>query len=98
MIYTDLKGKKIDTYVIFDTDQVTGLTQINHENLRVPADRLTLHEKTVCDFHMPLADAFSFELLSKLKEKYLEIDAQRKTLQLQSKASGKSTFKLAKAS
>lgn len=98
VIYTDLDGRKIDTYVIFDTDEVTGLTQINHENLRVPAESLTLHAKTICDYHMPLADAFSFELLSKLKAKYLEIDNQRKTLSMEPKAKSKVTYTLAKAS
>ncbi|RFZ91299.1 hypothetical protein D0C36_20430 [Mucilaginibacter conchicola] len=82
VIYTDDAGRLIDTFVIFDTDEVTGLTHINHENRRVPADRLALHSKTVCMWHLPLQDAFSFELLSKLKAKYLEIDSNKKTLPL----------------
>jgi len=98
VIYTDINGQEIDTYVIFDTDQVTGLTHINHDDLRVPAERLKLHAKTVCDFHMPLADAFSFELLNKLKEKYINVDAQRKTLQLQPVVQSKTKFALANAS
>jgi hypothetical protein len=71
VIYTDAEGRKIDTFVIFDTDPATGLTHINHKNLKVTADQLKLHSKTVCSFHMPLKDAFSFEILQKLKEKYV---------------------------
>jgi hypothetical protein len=77
VIYTDRDGRQIDTFVVFDTDRVTGLTHINHENLRVPADQLVLHQKTVGIYHMPLADAFSFELLNKLKAKYYALDAER---------------------
>lgn len=98
VIYTDQDGKKFDTYVIFDTDEVTGLTQINHENMRVPASSLVLHNKTACQYHMPLADAFSFEMLSKLKEKYRQIDAQRKTLQLNAEIKTNTVYRFAKAS
>lgn len=70
VIFTDSEGRLIDTFVIFDTDSTTGLTHINHENLRVPTDQLKLHTKSVGDFHMPLSDAFSFEMLRKLKVKY----------------------------
>ena len=56
----------------------TGLTHINHENLEVPLDRLALHAKTVCDYHLPIDDAFSFEMINKLREKYAAIDAQKK--------------------
>ncbi|PJJ83314.1 hypothetical protein [Mucilaginibacter auburnensis] len=77
VIYTDTEGNRIDTFVIFDTDHLTGLTHINHENLKVGADRLQLHPKTVCDYHLPLEDAFSFELLKKLREKYAELDAAK---------------------
>ena len=42
VIYTDDRGRKIDTFVIFDTDQKTGLTHINHENLKVSADTLLI--------------------------------------------------------
>lgn len=82
VIYTNSDGKKIDTFVIFDTDTLTGLTQINHENLRVSSECLVLHSKTACQYHMPLKDAFSFELLHKLKDKYKSIDEQRKTVQM----------------
>ena len=98
VIFTDQNGKKFDTYVIFDTDEVTGLTQINHENMRVPASSLVLHDKTVCQYHMPLQDAFSFEMLSKLKEKYRQVDAQRKTLQLNAATKAKAVYPFAKAS
>lgn len=82
VIYIDSDGKKIDTFVIFDTDPVTGLTQINHENLRVSSECLVLHTKTACQYHMPLKDAFSFELLHKLKDKYRSFDEQRKMVKM----------------
>ena len=82
VVYTDQDGRHIDTFVIFDTDQVTGLTHINHENLRVPASSLALHSKTTGDYHMPLADAFSFEIFNKLKEKHRKIDTAIKTITL----------------
>ncbi|MGY3212364.1 hypothetical protein [Mucilaginibacter sp. HD30] len=78
VIYTDAKGHKIDTFVIFDTDNNTGLTHINHENLKVFANELQIHPKTVGDYHMPLNDAFSFEMLKKLRDKYAIIDAAKK--------------------
>lgn len=77
VIYTDNKGRQIDTFVIFDTDRQTGLTHINHENLKVPADQLALHAKTVCQYHLPIDDAFSFEMIKKLRLKYADLD--RKT-------------------
>lgn len=77
VIYTDARGRKIDTFVIFDTDSHTGLTHINHENLKVSLDKLQIHPKTVCDYHMPLNDAFSFEMLKKLREKYAIIDSAK---------------------
>jgi hypothetical protein len=76
VVYTDNTGKQIDTFVIFDTDPQTGLTHINHENLKVPADRLTLHAKTVCQYHLPIDDAFSFEMIKKLRLKYADIDSK----------------------
>ena len=78
VIYTDAKGRKIDTFVIFDTDPSTGLTHINHENLKVSADKLTLHNRTVGKYHLPINDAFSFEMLKKLREKYAYLDSQPK--------------------
>jgi hypothetical protein len=79
VIYTDREGRQIDTFVIFDTDSNTGLTHINHENLLVPADSLRLHEKTVCKYHLPIQDAFSFEMLKKLRSKYADIDSRPRT-------------------
>jgi hypothetical protein len=38
----------------------------------VPSESLRLHAKTVCKFHLPIADAFSFEIIKMLKEKYPE--------------------------
>jgi hypothetical protein len=70
VIYTDPEGNRIDTFVVFETDSLTGLTHINYMNLRVPAEALELHAKTVGKFHMPMDDAFSFEIFKKLKEKY----------------------------
>jgi hypothetical protein len=98
VVYTDDRGRKTDTFVVFATDSVTGLTHINHENLRVPADRLTLHAKTVGNYHMPLNDSFSFELLSKLKEKYRSTEAEHKTRQLNPTGAFRSNHQLAKAS
>jgi hypothetical protein len=78
VIFTDAEGRKIDTFVIFDTDNTTGLTHINHENLKVSAEQLQIHPKTVGDYHMPLNDAFSFEMLKKLRDKYAIIDSAKK--------------------
>jgi hypothetical protein len=76
VVYTDKEGRKIDTFVIFDTDPTTGLTHINHENLMVPADKLMLHAKSVSKYHLPIEDAFSFEMIKKLRNKYAEIDSR----------------------
>ncbi|GAA4322143.1 hypothetical protein GCM10023149_22280 [Mucilaginibacter gynuensis] len=70
VIYTSPEGQMIDTFVVFDTDLATGLTHINHFNLKVPSDSLELHAKTVGRYHLPMADAFSFEIFRKMKEKY----------------------------
>jgi hypothetical protein len=78
VIYTDSEGNKIDTFVIFDTNPKTGMTHINHQNLLVSAGQLELHAKTVGDYHMPLADAFSFEIIKKLREKYALADSMKK--------------------
>ena len=69
VIYTDNDGRQIDTFVIFDTDPSTGLTHINHENLNVASNTLALHPMTVPKHHLPMRDAFSFEIFRKLKEK-----------------------------
>ncbi|RYU91125.1 hypothetical protein EWM62_04070 [Mucilaginibacter terrigena] len=98
VIFTDKAGRQIDTFVIFDTDEVTGLTHINHCNLRVPASSLVLHSKTVGTYHMPLADAFSFEMLSKLKAKYSEIDATKKTVPMKTEIQTNPMYLLANAS
>ena len=70
VIYTNGHGQKFDTFVIFATDRETGLTHINHENLQVSAGSLALHPKSISKFHLPIDDAFSFEMLKKLKEKH----------------------------
>lgn len=78
VVYTDNEGRQIDTFVIFATDVETGLTHINHENLKVSVDALRLHEKTVGKYHLPIADAFSFEIFKKLRDKYAELDSRPK--------------------
>ncbi|MEB0261591.1 MULTISPECIES: hypothetical protein [unclassified Mucilaginibacter] len=98
VVFTDKDGKQIDTFVIFDTDEVTGLTQINHKNLRVGMESLAVHSKTVGLYHMPLADAFSFEMLNKLKAKYAKIDAERKTLPIKTERQNSLMYLLANAS
>ncbi|MCO5936426.1 hypothetical protein NAF17_12825 [Mucilaginibacter sp. RB4R14] len=98
VIFTDKNGIKIDTFVIFDTDEVTGLTHINHENVRVGEESLLLHSKTVGLYHMPLADAFSFQMLNKLKAKYAKIDAERKTLPIKTERQNSLMYLLANAS
>ena len=70
VIYTDHKGRLIDTFVVFETDITTGLTHINHKDLKVPADSLQLHPGTIEKYNLPMSDAFSFEIFKKLKEKY----------------------------
>jgi hypothetical protein len=96
VIYTDAEGKKTDTFVIFDTNTTTGLTHINHENLRVPAEKLELHSTTIGAYHLPIADAFSFELIGKLKDKYAELDGQPK--EKTTKTAPKEMYVLADAS
>jgi len=96
VIYTDNTGRQIDTFVIFDTDRETGLTHINHENLKVPTDQLALHAKTVCQYHLPINDAFSFEMIKKLRQKYADLD--RKTRKKQAPKEMTKMMVLAKAS
>lgn len=98
VIYTDNDGNKIDTFVIFDTDELTGLTHINYENRRVSVESLVLHSKTVGLYHMPLDDAFSFQMLSMLKEKYFKKDTERKTLHMQPEKQAGNMYLLANAS
>jgi len=78
VIYTDNNGNRFDTFVIFDTDTKTGLTHINHYNLRVPAYELELHPNSLTGTPMPMSDMLSFNLFSKLKEKYTKIDQKKK--------------------
>jgi hypothetical protein len=78
VIYTDSEGKRFDTFVIFDTDQKTGLTHINHFNLKVNTASLELHPRSLTGSPMPLADPLSFELFNKLKAKYTNIDKKKK--------------------
>lgn len=70
VVFKDEQGKLIDTFVLFDTDPETGYTHINYQNLKVSADDLVLHSKTVGKYHMPMGDAFSFEIFKKLREKH----------------------------
>jgi len=100
VIFTDHDGNRFDTFVIFDTDRETGLTHINHFNLKVPSSDLELHPKSLTGNPAPLADAHSFLLYNKLKEKYAKIDEHKAVMKkvitdgdLERKAS-----KLAKAS
>jgi len=100
VIYTDKNGNSFDTFVIFDTDRNTGLTHINHENLNVSADSLKLHSYSLTGNQAPLADALSFLLYNKLKEKYTLLDDHKTTLKqvVNSRIMPPDTGKLAKAS
>jgi len=77
VIYTDKEGNTFDTFVIFDTDRNTGLTHINHNNLRVEASSLKLHNSSLTGNTAPLADPLSFLLFNRLKEKYTRIDTNK---------------------
>jgi hypothetical protein len=70
VIYTNAEGKKIDTFVVFDTDIAAGLTHINYMDLKVPTESLLLHPASIAKYSLPMRDAFSFEIFKKLKEKY----------------------------
>ena len=77
VIYTDTEGQQIDTFVIYDTDPLTGLTHINYNNLKVADDFLKVHPKTAVEkYHLPMNDAFSFEIFKKLKEKFDDTENQ----------------------
>ena len=78
VIYTDSEGNRFDTFVIFDTDTKTGLTHINHFNLKVKASELVLHPRSAVSA-IPLADPLSFNLFKQLKDKYTQRDAEKKT-------------------
>jgi hypothetical protein len=79
VIYTDEAGNRVDTFVIFNTDRQTGLTHINHLNLRVRTEMLDLHPRSANGCSMPMNDSFSFELFKQLKEKFLNYDKLKKT-------------------
>lgn len=79
VVYTDAVGNKIDTFVVYETDNETGLTHINHMDLLVPVNQLQLHPKTLQSNHVPVCDTISFEILKKLKAKYTDNDADLKT-------------------
>src|ERR1700756_891897 len=79
VIYTDSEGRRIDTFVIFDTDSTTGLTHINHSDLKVDLAALELHPRALQPGALPMTDAFSFALFSHLKEKYMHIDMDKAT-------------------
>ena len=72
VIYTDESGRKIDTFVIFDTDKITGLTHINYKNLKVSSPSLKQHPCKIPGHNLPVKDAFSFEIIRKLKAKHKE--------------------------
>ena len=78
VVYTDETGRKIDTFVIFDTDRQTGTTHINHNNLKVGAARLELHPRSANDCSIPMNDLISFELFKQLKEKYMKRDEMKR--------------------
>ena len=60
--------------VIFETDRLTGLTHINHLNLKVTDAQLELHPRSLTN-QIPMTDVYSFELFKQLKEKYNDIDS-----------------------
>ena len=97
VIFTDKDGNNFDTFVIFDTDRETGLTHINHYNLRVPSSALELHPSSLTGNQAPLADSYSFLLFNKLKEKYAKID-EHKTILKKVVGNAVEAGKLAKAS
>ena len=74
VIYTDAEGKRYDTFVIFDTDRETGLTHINHMNLKVSLNELELHPRSANGCTLPIDDTYSFELFRQLKEKFTKMD------------------------
>lgn len=77
VIYTDNEGNRIDTFVIFDTDRQTGLTHINHLNLKVREADLELHSRSANGYAIPMSDPASFELFRQLKQKYVQLEGKR---------------------
>ncbi len=98
VIYTDSKGNRIDTFVIFDTDTKTGLTHINHFNLKVKANELMMHPRAAKGNPIPLADPLSFNLFKLLKDKFTQRDQAKKTSKALVLYSNKTRLILAKAS
>lgn len=94
VIYTDAEGNRVDTFVIFETDRLTGLTHINHLNLKVSDAQLALHPRSLTN-QIPMSDVYSFELFRQLKDKYNNIDSRNKGLAVHRDIP---TIKLAKAS
>ena len=80
VVFVNEYGKHFDTFVIFDTDRESGLTHINHANLKVPSSALKLHSKSLTGNLLPLSDTHSFLLFNKLKEKYAAIDQKKPVL------------------
>jgi hypothetical protein len=76
VIYTDAEGNRFDTFVIFETDRITGLTHINHLNLKVSDAALELHPRSLTS-EIPMNDVYSFQLFKQLKEKYADIDSAK---------------------
>jgi len=98
VIYTDGEGKRIDTFVIFETDLQTGLTHINHDNLMVENERLELHPQSANGCTMPMTDSFSFELFKQLKEKFLQRDRAKNALTIATRSTARVVGLLANAS
>jgi hypothetical protein len=78
VIYTDKAGNRFDTFVIFETDRETGLTHINHENLKVKNADIELHPCSANGYTIPMDDSYSFELFKQLKEKFTNYDKRKK--------------------
>ena len=79
VIYTDSEGKRYDTFVIFDTDELSGLTHINHYNLKVDLSSLVLHPRALKGNPIPMSDELSFNLFQQLKNKFIEKDINKNT-------------------
>jgi hypothetical protein len=77
VVYTDAEGNRFDTFVIFETDRLTGLTHINHLNLKVTDAELEIHPRSLTN-QIPMNDVYSFEIFKQLKEKYYTIDNRNK--------------------
>ena len=97
VIYTDARGNCYDTFVIFDTDRLTGLTHINHLNLSVSLDELELHPRSQNGCTIPMDDTYSFELFRQLKEKFTQMDQAKQNPGLKVHRETR-TIQLAKAS